>query len=719
MLKSPLLFAIGVLVSLMSWTGIAQASDKSLALSFALPPTSHTVAAQQSKSALEKEEGTQGITATPIATETAIAPISHTIPHSQQQHTVQAIEIATGTPKNNELKASLSNTDHSKDDIGLHFAATTLTLPTEQSVVASHNKHPQPVSSNPASNNPVFNNPRSNALTSSSNAAPALAFEPETVAYDALGLDDWIFEGGSNSLVAHTVGSAEGTRQWNGKRTQAYYGHEDPGNGVWNLGTFSYQHAARSPEDADRKQLIRLKNQGFQLEQQATSIGISLSLEEKLNGLDLANQAPLAALGKGGYIERLDQAYRMHMTGFEAISWARTRAYIDPDTQAWNAPGLGNNLHSISQDQERRMAAINKALRAYNQDDTTVRALAKFDSISLEHPSLESDELSRWDIHLTTSGSQSQPDTHPETILSDTTTANRPANSAPDGAQAHNAQLNSPQVNSPQVNSTLVENRLDTTKLAALTFPVELPADNEPVSTTNSGETDTEDSTDAVSLTASLATLSFGLPPSNAVNTTPTELPNHPVSLVEQPEETERLTSNSLSLETSDIPTSSQTSLALEFAATEETIALRDNEQLAPISPIPESLTALAETQATSTTHSPANLASSLTVATDTITTSPSTAITQVDRERASQPLTSANNPKAAPKEGLESLQRFEDPTALGPVATAPRPQASNNDTVDNPEENLNQPLDESTANRPNNRSRWKIRIEDRVIDRK
>ena len=181
-------------------------------------------------------------------------------------------------------------------------------------------------------------------------------------------LDDWIFEGGSDSLVARTVGSAEGTRRWDGGKTMAYYGHVDPGNGVWNLGTFSYQHEASSPEDADDKQLRRLQRQERQLKEKAAQWEVPLSIEVRLNGLDLANQAPLAALDKGGYIERLAEAYRAGKSGEQAIAWARTQSYFDPDKQAWDAPGLGNNRYSIRRDQERRMAAIDKALRAFDSD---------------------------------------------------------------------------------------------------------------------------------------------------------------------------------------------------------------------------------------------------------------------------------------------------------------------------------------------------------------
>ncbi|MBD2259194.1 hypothetical protein [Pseudanabaena sp. FACHB-2040] len=174
-----------------------------------------------------------------------------------------------------------------------------------------------------------------------------------------------LFEGGSNSLVARTVGSAEGTRTAEGQRTSAYFGHVDPGNGVWNLGTFSYQHGATTPEEADVRQLQRLQAQTAVIQQKALDQGLELSLQETLNGIDLANQAPLAALGPGSYIDWLTQARKLGLSGDEAIVWARTRAFLDPDTQRWNAPGLGNNVYSISRDQERRMLAIARALDNY------------------------------------------------------------------------------------------------------------------------------------------------------------------------------------------------------------------------------------------------------------------------------------------------------------------------------------------------------------------
>jgi hypothetical protein len=180
-------------------------------------------------------------------------------------------------------------------------------------------------------------------------------------------LDD-LFAGNSDSLVAVAVGSAEGTRTPEGDRNPGYYGHTDPGNGVWNLGTFSYQHDADSPEAADAKQLNRLQDQAQVMQAKAAAQGLTLTLEETLNGIDLANQAPKAVLDQDGYVDWLAKAHQKGLDGTDAILWARTQSFIDPKTQQWNAPGLDNDADRISRDQERRMMAIADAISTYKQD---------------------------------------------------------------------------------------------------------------------------------------------------------------------------------------------------------------------------------------------------------------------------------------------------------------------------------------------------------------
>ncbi len=217
------------------------------------------------------------------------------------------------------------------------------------------------------------------ALSFDLDAAPAIAPVPEpspVETEDVAHLPAMLqaaFAGGVDSLVAIAVGSAEGTRTPRGDYTAAYQGHTDPGNGAWNLGTFSYQHGAASPAEADRKQFQRLQRQAQQLQQIAANLGLELSLAEQLNGIDLANQSPRAALSRGGYLDRLLEARQQGLQGEEAILWARTRAFLDPDTQRWNAPGLGNTTESITRDQARRMVAVQRAISLHEASANALR----------------------------------------------------------------------------------------------------------------------------------------------------------------------------------------------------------------------------------------------------------------------------------------------------------------------------------------------------------
>lgn len=180
-----------------------------------------------------------------------------------------------------------------------------------------------------------------------------------------------LFAAGSDSLVARAVGHAEGTRTADGSKTPAYYGHTDPGNGVWNLGSFSFQHCREyncaTPTEADTHQLKRLRNQAKELAQRTEALGIDMTLLEELNGIDLANQAPLAALGQPGYAEWLKEAHAKQLSEWEGVLWARVQSYWDPQLNAWNAPGLGNREDLIRHDQNRRLTAIARSLAVYQQ----------------------------------------------------------------------------------------------------------------------------------------------------------------------------------------------------------------------------------------------------------------------------------------------------------------------------------------------------------------
>lgn len=231
---------------------------------------------------------------------------------------------------------------------------------------------------------------------------------------------DDIFAGGSNSLVARTVGSAEGTRTVDGHKTPAYHGHTDPGNGVWNLGSFSYQHEAANPEEADEKQLARLQRQDQTLKQHADRLDVTnyeSDLTVRLNGIDLANQSPMAALAEdgGGYIDRLKQAHEMGLIGSEAVLWARVRSYLDPDTNRWNAPGLGNTVENISHDQERRMDAIARAFEVYQAEVARFAAKPPSQPVSPPQPQDPVDQIVSQDLSQTPKSAE-QPAAQKESV---------------------------------------------------------------------------------------------------------------------------------------------------------------------------------------------------------------------------------------------------------------------------------------------------------------
>ncbi len=392
MLKSPYLLAIAVLLAILQWTSVARAQESTLALTFDLPPANRQTATSASSLSISAPDALAPTASEPEPTEIATDLDRDLIYERKALPPIETTAFKALASVSTEASATEPSL------LELTFSADTVSLENlgeedlREEDLGEENLYTEAEDHNTESNNiEVSNIEVSNTEGNNDDVSVLIRDTYETVPSaaadnstdNALVLDDWIFENGSNSLVARTVGSAEGTRQSDGKHTRAYYGHVDPGNGVWNLGTFSYQHGAESPEAADERQLKRLKQQGLELTSQAIALGIDLSLEEKLNGLDLANQAPLAALDQGGYIERLAQAKRLQMEGTEAILWARTYAYIDPDTRQWNAPGLGNNVHSISQDQQRRISAIAQAMKAYDPAGMDIAALGRLNQINL------------------------------------------------------------------------------------------------------------------------------------------------------------------------------------------------------------------------------------------------------------------------------------------------------------------------------------------------
>jgi hypothetical protein len=101
-----------------------------------------------------------------------------------------------------------------------------------------------------------------------------------------------------DETLMKAIGKAEGTVDGHLHPDADYHGHIDPGNGAANLGFFSYQHGASSPQEADQKQLQRLRNAEREIQAQAVGkFGQPLSEAALLTALDLWNQAPVGGTG--------------------------------------------------------------------------------------------------------------------------------------------------------------------------------------------------------------------------------------------------------------------------------------------------------------------------------------------------------------------------------------------------------------------------------------
>ena len=169
------------------------------------------------------------------------------------------------------------------------------------------------------------------------------------------------------------IGAAEGTRDENCNPTAAYDGHTDPGNGAHNQGSFSYQHGANSPEEADNRQLARLRlaEKGLQAKAQA-KFGKPLSKPAISAALDLWNQAPAAG---EDFVNHLPSA----TPSVGQIIEARDLSYINPATGQLDAPGLGNDPGKVRADQTRRTGEVLHQLKKNQKPTLQERRLEQLD----------------------------------------------------------------------------------------------------------------------------------------------------------------------------------------------------------------------------------------------------------------------------------------------------------------------------------------------------
>ena len=160
----------------------------------------------------------------------------------------------------------------------------------------------------------------------------------------------------SDIEIICAIGAAEGTRDLNCQTNEYYAGHLDPGNGADNLGSFSYQHGASSPAEADRRQLARLRKAEVIIQQQAEQkFGSSLSKAALAAALDLWNQSPQAG---NDFVNHLPSTNPTT----EQIVRARSRSYVDPQSGQLDAPGLGDE-QAVRADQKRRTAEVEQSIQ--------------------------------------------------------------------------------------------------------------------------------------------------------------------------------------------------------------------------------------------------------------------------------------------------------------------------------------------------------------------
>ncbi|MEP6924850.1 MAG: LysM domain-containing protein, partial [Pyrinomonadaceae bacterium] len=152
----------------------------------------------------------------------------------------------------------------------LIFPGQKLNIPVKANV-PTHQPH-QPTTQVPGTKHPTGTPttktptaPQTPAQTKPTTQAPATT---NGVSAGRINIDEFLSpDKGSSALAAIVIGNAEGNRTPDGKFVEPnYYGHKDPGDGLWNIGSFSRANErfpnepkARTPEEADRLHLQHMQ----------------------------------------------------------------------------------------------------------------------------------------------------------------------------------------------------------------------------------------------------------------------------------------------------------------------------------------------------------------------------------------------------------------------------------------------------------------------------
>jgi hypothetical protein len=173
----------------------------------------------------------------------------------------------------------------------------------------------------------------------------AMAKEVVIAAEEATGTDmgSWQL---TDTEIKCAIGASEGTRGKDCTPNPAWYGHTDPGNGAWNMGTFSYQHGAATPEEADAKWLPVLRKAENEMQAEAKErFGAYLSPKAIAAGLDGYTQSPHSSQM---YVKSLPSAN----PSFEEVVEARTKALN------WSRSVKPGGRMNVRADQTRRLRRV-------------------------------------------------------------------------------------------------------------------------------------------------------------------------------------------------------------------------------------------------------------------------------------------------------------------------------------------------------------------------
>ena len=197
-------------------------------------------------------------------------------------------------------------------------------------------------------------------------------FEQETSLVDKLAPMTYentmfFFDGGSGNVMRRVIGMAEGNRTADGGYTDHANGHTDPGNGAYNIGSYSAQGNLNDGtiEGSDRRvEEELLKPRVQRLFEAADKAGVQVTAQVLFAYLDLANQAPLAADGDAsgrGFLGLLPEL-RGRETDIESILELRVEAFKNDNTGNYETTFASRE--DLKRDQRRRLDAIIDAIRA-------------------------------------------------------------------------------------------------------------------------------------------------------------------------------------------------------------------------------------------------------------------------------------------------------------------------------------------------------------------